>query len=380
MRVLAACSLGGAGHLRPLVPVLDAARRRGAAVLVTGPPAIRGMVEDAGYPFEAGEEPPEAEVAPIRERLPVADPEEAARLGNRELFGRLATAAMLPAVTELCARWQPDVIVREPAEYASAVVAVRAAVPMAQVAISLAQVEAGSLAVAAPVLSPVEAGVVDALHAAPYLTSFPAALDPSPFPNTVRFHEPARPGGGSPLGDWWGGSDAPLVYVTLGTVVPYMSVAAPRYRALIDAVAALDVRALVTVGRVFDPATLGRVPDRVHVAAWVDQAEVLPAARLVVCHGGSGTVFGALAAGVPLVVAPVFGDQVENGRRVAAAHAGLATEPSASAAGITEAVRRVLADASYEDAARRIAGEMGATPTVDDALEAVLGASGVRDG
>ena len=51
MRVLGACSLGGAGHLHPLVPILDAARRRGADVLVAGPPAIRDLVEDAGYPF-----------------------------------------------------------------------------------------------------------------------------------------------------------------------------------------------------------------------------------------------------------------------------------------------------------------------------------------
>lgn len=382
MRVLAACSLGGAGHLRPLVPILDAARRRGADVLVTGPPAIRDLVGDAGYPFQAGGEPPEAEVAPIREQLPVVEPAEAARLGNRELFGRLATAAMLPAMTELCARWRPNLIVREPTEYASAVVACRSGVPMLQVAISLAEVEAGSLEIAAPALLPVEAAVVDALGAAPYLTPFPDALDPSPFPTTIRFHEPTPHDGGVPLHDWWLGSDAPLVYVTLGTVVPYMTVAGQRFRALLDAVAGLDARVLLTVGRSFDAATLGRVPDNVHVEAWVDQVAVLPLTRLVVCHGGSGTVLGALAAGVPLVVVPVFGDQVENGRRVAAANAGLmAAEAAVSrtvpapVALITEHVARVLADPSYRDAAGRIAHQIASTSTADDALEEALPAA-----
>ncbi|HEY6318851.1 MAG TPA: glycosyltransferase [Acidimicrobiia bacterium] len=374
MRVLGACSLGGAGHLHPLVPVLDAARRRGAEVVVAGPPALRDLVADAGFPFEPGGEPPEAEIAPIRERLPAVAAPDAARLGNRELFGRLATTAMLPAMSALCATWRPDLILREPAEYASAIVACRRGVPMAQVAISLAQVEAGSLEFAAPALEPVEAGVVDALHAAPYLTRFPLALDPSPFPTTVRFRE-ASAAGGAPLGDWWGGSDAPLVYVTLGTVIGRLSTAAARYRTLLDAVAGLDVRVLLTVGRVVDATALGDIPANVHVEPWVDQADVLPHARLVVCHGGSGTLFGALAAGVPLVVVPAFGDQVENGRRVAAAHAGLtarSTERPDGAIGVRELIRLVLVDDSYRDGARRLAAEMASFPSVDDVVAGLL--------
>jgi hypothetical protein len=84
MRILAACSLGGAGHFNPLVPFLRAARRREDELLVVAPPALRTMVESAGFPFRAGGEPPEAEVAAIRERLPVAPAAEASVLGNRE--------------------------------------------------------------------------------------------------------------------------------------------------------------------------------------------------------------------------------------------------------------------------------------------------------
>jgi hypothetical protein len=135
-----------------LLQLLDAARRGGHDTLVVAPPALAGMVDETAHPFAAGGEPPEAAVAPIRERLPVVPPREASELGNRELFGRLATAAMLPAMDRLVTDWRPDFVVRDPCEYASAVVALRSGIPTAQVAISLAEIEWGSITVAAPAL------------------------------------------------------------------------------------------------------------------------------------------------------------------------------------------------------------------------------------
>jgi UDP:flavonoid glycosyltransferase YjiC (YdhE family) len=384
MRILAACSLGGAGHLGPLLPFLAAAHRRGDETLIIGPPALRDMVGRANYGFRAGGEPPEAEVAPIRERLPVAPAGEASLLGNRELFGRMATTAMLPGMRETCAEWSPHLVLREPCEYASAVVAQHMGIRHAQVAISLAEAEAGSIATAAPALEGHRRGLVQEIQGSPYLTRFPASLDPSPFPRTVRFRAPG-PGDRRALQDWWGGSDAPLVYATFGTVLGYMSIAADIYRMALAALARLDVRVLVTVGHRFDRTALEPVPANVHVEPWVEQADVLAAADLVVCHGGSGTVFGALAAGVPLVVTPLFADQFVNGRRVAKSGAGLVVEPEG---GDDDGVRRVLADrdapriadaidavleaASYRRNARRIAREMAAAPSVDEVLDALL--------
>jgi UDP:flavonoid glycosyltransferase YjiC (YdhE family) len=383
VRVLGACSLGGAGHLRPLAPFLAAAQRRGDDVRVIGPPALREMVEAEGLAFVPGGEPPESDIAPIREQLAVAPPLEASVLGNRELFGRLAADAMLPAVDRIVEEWQPDLVLRDPAEFASAIVAARRSVPVVQVAISLAEVEAGSLAVAAPALDRHGAGMTDALRAVPYLTRFPGALDPSPFPTTIRYHD----GDGATaraLGDWWPASPtpAPLVYATFGTVLGFMSMAADVFKVALAGVAPLDTRVLVTVGRQLDIEALGAVPDHVHVEPWVDQADVLAVADVVVCHGGSGTVYGALAAGVPLVVVPVFADQFENARRVAASGAGLVVEqqpvdpggarvPIAmnAAPRITRAIEHVLSNPSLRARAHTIAAEMAATPTVAEALD-----------
>ena len=89
-----------------------------------------------------------------------------------------------------------------------------------------------------------------------------------------------------------------------------MSIAADVYRTALNATKGLDVRVLLTVGRRFDRSRLGAIPPNVRVEAWVDQANVLDQADLVVCHGGSGTAFGALAAGVPVVAVPLFAEPV----------------------------------------------------------------------
>jgi UDP:flavonoid glycosyltransferase YjiC (YdhE family) len=383
MRVLAACSLGGAGHLTPLLPFLAATRRRGGEALVVGPPALREMVERAGFRFRAGGEPAEEEVAPIRERLPLASPREASVLGNRELFGRLAATAMLPDMMRACAEWMPDLVLRDPCEYASAVVAQRFGIPTAQVAISLAEVEAGSIAAATPALETYRSGLVEKLRASPYVTCFPASFDPSPFPTTLRFHQPVESPVG-PLPDWWRGADKPLVYMTFGTVLGHMSIAADVYRTALAAVADLEVRVLLTIGSRLDPSVLDPVPANVRVEGWVEQAQVLHEADVVVCHGGSGTVYGALAAGVPVVAIPIFADQFENAGRVSEAGAGLVVEAEQrrdvsgrpvlgpeDALRIAESITTALASESYRQRACDISTEMATTPTTDEVLHAL---------
>ena len=393
MRVLAACSLGGAGHLRPLAPFLDEARRCGWETLVTGPLALKPLVEATGHPFSPGGQPAEPLIRPIREKLAVAPPAEASVLGNRELFGRVAAPRMLPAAYRAIRDWRPDVILRDPCEYASAAAAADLGRTAHCVAISLASAEWGSIAAAGPALEELRPGLTRDVRASPYLTRFPAELDSSPFPRTVRYREPAPVPGGR-LPSWWGPAHAgaPLVYVTLGTVLGRMSFARECYRAVLDAVAGLPVRALLTTGHGFDPAQLPGVPGNVHVEQWVDQADVLPAAALVVCHGGSGTTFGALAAGVPLVVVPVFGDQFANAPKVAAAGAGLqvtvtADRPLAgdgTAGGrvpfsrgdsplIRDAVEAVLHDGGYAERAASIAARMRGAPAIGDLLPRLAG-------
>ena len=177
---------------------------------------------------------------------------------------------------------------------ASAVLANQIGITAAQIAIGLADVEWGSIDLAGPALEAHRPGLTDELRSSRYATRFPASLDPSPFPRTHRFREPERAGRRS-LPDWWHGSRAPIVYVSFGTVLGHMSIAAEAFRVVAHAVAEIHARVLLTVGRTFDRAQLGTLPANVHVEAWVDQADVIAEAQVLVCHGGSGTTFGTLA-------------------------------------------------------------------------------------
>jgi UDP:flavonoid glycosyltransferase YjiC (YdhE family) len=383
MRVLFA-STEGSGHFNPLVPFIEAFAGRGDEVLVVVPPKRAESAAVLGHPYRIGDQPPADEVAAIFKRFPNAPRSEAAVLMNREVFGRLCTAAMLPAVEAACREWQPDLVLREPCEYSSAVAAGRLGIPHAQIAISLAEIESGAIDLVAPALEPYGEHIAGELHASPYLTRFPASLDPSPFAATHRFREAAEPRA-TALPDWWEGSDAPLVYVTFGSVTGGLRVGTAAFRTALAAVDGLPARVLLTVGRATNVSALGPIPPNVHVEAWVPQADVLDSAALVVCHGGSGTTFGALAAGVPLVVVPLFADQPANARLVSAAGAGLVVTPTAGEAGamgvpgpedvtlVRAAIESVLADSSYRAAAERLSAEMRAMPTVDELINTLVG-------
>jgi UDP:flavonoid glycosyltransferase YjiC (YdhE family) len=344
---------------------------------------MAAMVAETGHPFAPGGEPAEAQIAPIREQLPVAAPAEASILGNRELFGRLATDAMLAPMADVVRRWHPDLVVRDPCEYASAVLAADDGIPTAQCGISPAEVEWASIAVAQPALDVHRRGLADVVRSTPYATRFPATLDPSPFPVTVRFRE-AGTASPKPLPAWWGADDRPLVYATLGTVLGHMARAVDTFGVVLEAVAGLDARVLLTVGRVVEITALGPLPAAVHVEPWVDQNDVLAEAEVVVCHGGSGTTMGALRAGVPLVVVPQFADQFVNAERVVACGAGLEVSAArgdgrdrrpleaADVARIRDALDTVRGDDRFRRAAGDVAAEMASAPTVDDVLDDLL--------
>jgi UDP:flavonoid glycosyltransferase YjiC (YdhE family) len=164
------------------------------------------------------------------------------------------------------------------------------------------------LSIAAEALEAWRTGLTDRIAETPYLTLFPASLeDPEVAgpPRVYRFRHPAADTAGAPLPDWWAGDRRPLVYVSFGNVTAREPTAPPIYRIALDAVADLPARVLLTTGAIADDLGLQAPGAHVHVARWVAQADVLAHARVVVCHGGSGTMLGALAAGVPLVVTPL---------------------------------------------------------------------------
>lgn len=158
-----------------------------------------------------------------------------------------------------------------------------------------------------------------------------------------------------------GDVEPPDVVVGLGSTFQDQQALTQR---VIDALAALPVRALVTLGEVFEPHAFTAAAN-VQVVRAAPHQQLFPRAKLVVAHGGHGTVMKALAAGVPVLCIPLGRDQADNAARVAHAGAGLRVSRSASTAHIRDALRRLLDDASYRRAAARLASEIAHYQHVD---------------
>jgi len=374
MRVLLA-STSGAGHIGPLVPFATAIRRAGHDILVAAPISAQPRVERAGLPFISFADPLERDLEPVWARVRAAGPDEANEIVLGELFARVRARAALPGVELAIDAWRPDVVIRESCEFASAVAAEAREIPVARVGAFQLLVEALAVRAAAPAvddlrrwagLEPDPAG--DRLSASPYLTLTPASFElsdePEP-PHTLRFHDVPPP-----LRAVRTPAEAPLVYLSLGSVAATIGYFPGLYRTLIDALAELPIQLLVTVGDAADPAELGPLPANVRVERWIPQAQVFTKADAMIGHGGYGTTLGALLAGVPQVVVPLFADQPYNARRIAALGAGLAADAQ-DAAGVRAAVERLLAEPSFRVAAGRIALEAQGLPPIDDAPAAL---------
>jgi MGT family glycosyltransferase len=194
------------------------------------------------------------------------------------------------------------------------------------------------------------------------ISPFPPSLrDPACPPPATLF--PVRPTGARPHSR--GGGQG--VYATLGTVFNVES--GDLLSRVAQGLARLDMPVTLTVGPQIDPAELGRQPPQVRVERFVDQWTLLPRCRLVVSHAGSGTVVGALAHGLPMVLLPMGADQPLNAARCEALGVARVLDPvSASPDDIEGAARGVLNAPDMRTAAGAIASEINGLPDITHAL------------
>jgi UDP:flavonoid glycosyltransferase YjiC (YdhE family) len=362
-------------HFSAIVPFIEACQRRGHSVAVAAPPDLADRVVAIGVKFFPFGHPGDEGLRPIWNRFRGASVEELTRISIAELFAGACAEAAIPGLLETIAHWRPSIVLRESHEFAGIVAAEKLGVPSARIAICAPGSEAIIRGYAAPAvdanrrrvgLPPDPSGAQ--LGNEPALTLFPPSFEPLDATSSRLFRCRAARKQAVALPDWWGAETGPFVYVTLGTVTGKFDMIHAAYRAALDALADLPIRALLTTGADLPAEALGEVPPNVHVERFIPQDDVIPHAAAVLCHGGSGTVLGALAAGVPLVVSPMFADQPYNARCVVAIGAGLDVPVgSVKSEALQNALSRVLGEASFRVEAQRIAQEIAALPPIDDA-------------
>lgn len=191
-------------------------------------------------------------------------------------------------------------------------------------------------------------------------------------PAGLHFAGPISASGSrAPLPPWWPDLDGsrPVVHVTQGTIgnSDFGQLIGPALEGLAEE----DVLvAVATGGR--PVASLPPLPANARAAEFLPYDDLLPRTDVYVTNGGYGGVQYALRHGVPLVAAGQHEDKPEVIARVAWSGVGrrLRTESPAPAA-LRRAVRAVLDDPGYRQAARRIADRMATTRGTDHLAEVV---------
>jgi UDP:flavonoid glycosyltransferase YjiC (YdhE family) len=377
VRVLVS-STSGYGHVLPMVPLARAMLARGHDVLWATSADAAARVRGAGIETaDAGMT--ETEIGPVRADLRHAraglPPEELAAYVFPRMFGAARTPPMLAALLPIARQWAPDLLVHEQGEFAAPLVGTELGVPHVTHAFGGAT-PAETVAAAAERVAglwaalgrdmPAYAGCYEHL----YLDICPPSLqtvslahirDVQPLQPVSYTGDPTAPLPTGLAGD----DDRPLVYLTLGTVQDRSTVLRP----VVAALAALDLRLLVTVGPLGDPDALGPQPSNVVVERYLPQTAVLPLCAAVVSHAGSGTVLGAAALALPQVCLPQGADQFRNACGIVRAGAGVALHPDqATPDAVAQAVHDVLTRPEHRVGAGEVRAEIEAMPAPADVV------------
>ncbi|HEY5977466.1 MAG TPA: nucleotide disphospho-sugar-binding domain-containing protein [Solirubrobacterales bacterium] len=371
MRLLLA-AFGDAGHVFPAIALGRALAERGHEVVVESWEERRGAVEGAGLGFTPAEEyrtfPP-----------PDPDSDEGAHAAD-------AARALLPLLEEM----RPHAVVSDILTLAPALAAEKAGVPLATLIPHIYPVVESGLPFFAiglkPARTPIGRGFwragtralnIGLEHGRRDLNRQRERLG---LPPTERFHGGISPDlalvGTFPQLEYPRRWPAPVeVTGPMSFELPHPEIELPTgedplvlvapstahdsgnhlVRTALAALAEEPVRIVATTNKVAPQRPI-EVPDNALLVDWLSYSQLMPAASLIVSHGGHGTVARALGAGTPLLISPIIGDMSETAMRVAWAGAGLSLPWRLCRPGpMRWSVRRLLEEPSFAARATELA-------------------------
>ena len=358
----------GHGHLLPLLPLARAFERR-----QTDDVAI--MVPRTYVPVFAEED---MDVLPAGAENPTVIDEVIRRTGEdvrgdatRETMVEAFTTARIDLSADECLsaarEWRPDLIVHDPMDYVGQFLAAACDVPRAVHTFG-SDVSADFIrATTERAVKDFEGRGVWWRRASWVLDICPSVLQVDGWqappgwlslrPEAHRAPDTVASRTAKPL------TAVPRVLLTFGTLYTNPEVLSPLLREL----AARGAGLRVTTGTTTSPDDFAVDHDLVTFEDFLPYDELLKDIDVVVAHGGSGTSLGALAAGIPLVLAPQGADQGGQAERAAAAGAAILIAPEELSPGaVARAVADVLGQPGYRTSAVKVADQIAAMPSPDD--------------
>ncbi len=371
------------GHLYPLMPLALACADAGHEVVVAVGPPFLGRLPLPTIP----QQPPELTLGVAMGEAARRNPGLQGKDLMVSLFADVTVEAVADALLPAFEESRPDLVVYEAMDAGAGAAASVLGIPAVAYAIGLTH-QGPAMVHPAAVRYRCDLWTSRNLQPPenrPLLSEY--LLDPIP-PSLQRFSGsldvtkiPIRPvpyaeSSGLPPAWLEAEKGRPRVYLTLGTV-SFGAVEVLR-RAVME-IADLEVDLLVAVGPEGDPQALGDLPENVRVVTFVDQSRVLQLVDLAVHHGGTGSVLGALANGVPQLLIPQGADQFINAELLTEAGAARAIrneqaehEPGA----IRRAVSDLLSGGAQQQVSRQIQAEIAQLPAPAEVLPQLAAIAG----
>ncbi|MFI1917005.1 glycosyltransferase [Nocardia sp. NPDC020380] len=338
------------GHAFPIVPLALHLRAAGHEVLLASGDEVATALRDLL--------PVDTVAAPMNVRVPLralafhplaarsaligsADPEVAARVFTA------VNVRMAARVTALAERFSPGLIVHEPFAAVAAAAATRLQIPAVLHNIGLDHGDRISARLLERLRMP-EVSDAAVLSIAP-----PSLVRVTGWPMRYTPFSTA----GSPMPRWLSEpADRPRILVTRSTMLG--DGPTPFLTAVVRA--APDVAAEFVIVRPDRGVERHReLPPNIRTVGWTVLGDALRTCTAMINHGGAGSVYAALNAGVPQLLTPDTGDRGWNATLVSRRGAGLAVPPRRITA---DHITRLITDPSLATAAREVAAEMAAMP------------------
>ena len=378
MRVLFTCVVGY-GHFHPMVPLARALQAAGHEVDFASDPSFSPYVASLGFTAHpAGLNQDDAlaryiAMDPGMRELPAA---ERIRSWFPGIFAHVRVPLMLNDLRPILEQGKTDLLIHGSMDMAGAIAAEAAGIAHAEHSFGVLR-PTDLVSRCLEVLAPISRGAgvdnpgVCGTGGELYIAFCPPAMedpDIALVPN-VQLLRPigfdASPGALLPA---WVRElpPRPTVYVTLGTV---FNEAVHIFSAILEGLGDADINVIVTIGKSGDPHALGPLPANVHVENYIPQSLLLPHCDLVIGHGGSGTMLGAVGAGLPQLAIPQAADQFINAAAIVRAGVGLALTPTEfDARAVQDCTNKLLGDHSFAEAARRVSAEIASMPTPEEVV------------